>query len=112
VFGCTQAPQFSIADLGTRPAHSYLQFNTAAVKHWRWGDLEMKPAHSYLQFNTAAVKHWRWGDLFVCELLEINSRPQTTASVQQGISQKTRSYTVKSTFTLKLATYFMRSKNS
>jgi len=35
-------------------------------------------------------QHWRWGDLFVCELLEIDSRPQTTASVQQGISVKTR----------------------
>jgi len=39
VFGCAQAPQFSTADLGTRPVHSYLQF-----------------------------KHWRWGDMFVCEL--------------------------------------------
>ena len=65
VFGCAQAPQFSTADLGTRPAHCYLQFNTAAVKYWRWGDLGMRPAHCYLQFNTAAVKHWRWGDLFL-----------------------------------------------
>ena len=50
-------------DLGMRPVHSYLQFNTAAVKLWRWGDLGMRPVHSYIRFSTAAVKHWRWGDL-------------------------------------------------
>ena len=63
VFGRAQEPQFSTAGMGMRPVNSHLQFNTAAVQHWRWGDLGMGPVHSYLQFSTAAVKHWRWGDL-------------------------------------------------
>ena len=102
MFGCAQAPQFSTADLGTRPAHSYLQFNNVAVntgggKTWEW-DQHIPTSSSTLQTC-----------LFV-SFLEKDSRPQTTTSVQQGTFLKTRSYTVRSTFTLKLAMHFVRFK--